>query len=62
MQLRPASDGSVGRCARLGIQPGDTVLQVNGTDIGACAAASGASNFSTACQLLREAPFPLQVI
>ena len=43
------------------MQPGDVVLQVNGTDIGACAAASGASHFSTACQLLREAPFPLQV-
>ena len=60
-KLRPASDGGAGRCARLGIQPGDVVLQVNGTDIGACAAASGASHFSTACQLLREAPFPLQV-
>ena len=52
----------MGRCARLGIQPGDVVLQVNGTDIDACAAASGVSNFSTAYQLLREAPFPIQVI
>ena len=61
-QLRPARDGGPGRCAQLGVQPGDIVLQVNGTDIGACAEASGTSHYLTACQLLREAPFPLQVI
>lgn len=61
-QLRPASDGGPGRALRLGVQSGDVVLQVNGTDIGACAEASGTSHYLTACQLLREAPFPLQVI
>ena len=61
-QLFSASDGGPGRCARLGVQSGDVVLQVNGTDIGACAEASGTSQYLTACQLLREATFPLQVI
>ena len=62
MKLRPASDGGTGRCAQLGIQVGDVVLQVNDQDIGACAAASGSSHFVTACRLLREASFPLEVI
>jgi hypothetical protein len=61
-QLKPASDGGPGRCARLGVQLGDVVLQVNGTNIGACAEASGTSHYLTACRLLREATFPLQVI